>query len=143
MEGAVMPRAVRHAVIVLIPGVHRGILDALAYAKALSPEAEAVFVEIDPSDTPRVRERWQQLNPGLPLVVLPSAWRSLTQPVIRYIRTLRSERRVDMVTVIIPEFVTSRWWHGLLHNQSGLLLKLVLLFEPGVIVTNVRYRGEE
>jgi amino acid transporter len=143
MEGAVMPRAVRHAVIVLIPGVHRGILDALAYAKALSPEAEAVFVEIDPSDTPRVRERWQQLNPGLPLVVLPSAWRSLTQPVIHYIRTLRSERRVDMVTVIIPEFVTSRWWHGLLHNQSGLLLKLVLLFEPGVVVTNVRYRATE
>jgi amino acid transporter len=143
MEGAEMPRAVRHAVIILIPGVHRGILDALAYAKTLSPQAEAVFVEVDPADTPRVRERWQQLNPGIPLVVLPSPWRSLTQPVIHYIRTLKSERRVDMVTVIIPEFVTSRWWHGLLHNQSGLLLKLALLFEPGVIVTNVRYRAAE
>jgi hypothetical protein len=73
LDGATMPRAVRHAVIVLVPGVHRGILDALAYAKALSPEAEAVFVEVDPNETPKVRalaasdrRRWWYCPPRAP-----------------------------------------------------------------------------
>jgi amino acid transporter len=143
VRGISPPRAVRHAVVVLVPGVHRGVLTALAYAKSISPSPEAVFVEIDPSETERTQERWRELGIDVPLTVLHSPWRSLTEPILRYLRTLKSEQRLDLVTVIVPEFVTTRWWEGLLHNQSGLLLKLALLFEPSVVVTNVRYRGEE
>jgi hypothetical protein len=142
-EGTTAPRAVRHAVIVLVPGIHRGILNAIAYAKTISPQAEAVFVEIDPRETPRVQERWRELRIDVPLTILKSPWRSLNEPIIRYTRTLRAERRVQLVTVIIPEFVTTRWWHSLLHNQSGLMLKLALLNERGVVVTNVRYYAEQ
>ncbi len=138
-EGAV-PRGLRHVALVLVPGVHRGIVPALAYARAISTEAEAVSVEIDPASTPRLRAEWAKLDTDMPLTVLKSPWRSLTEPVIRYTRTLRAEKHVELVTVIIPEFVVTHWWHGLLHNQSGLLLKLALLFEPGVVVANVRYR---
>lgn len=139
MEGYQMPRAVRHAVLVLVPGVHRGVVPALLYAKAIAPECEAVFVEIDPAETLRIQEKWARLHLGIPLTVLKSPWRSLTQPVIQYIRTIRSEKHVDLVTVVVPEFVTTGWWHRLLHNQSGLLLKFALMFEPGVVVTNIRY----
>jgi amino acid transporter len=139
MEGYQMPRAVRHAVLVLVPGVHRGVVPALLYAKAIAPECEAVFVEIDPAETLRIQEKWARLHLGIPLTVLKSPWRSLTQPVIQYIRTIRSEKHVDLVTIAIPEFVTTGWWHRLLHNQSGLLLKFALMFEPGVVVTNIRY----
>jgi amino acid transporter len=139
MEGYQMPRAVRHAVLVLVPGVHRGVVPALLYAKAIAPECEAVFVETEPAETPRIQEKWANLRLGIPLTVLKSPWRSLTQPVIQYIRTIRSEKHVDLVTVVVPEFVTTGWWHGLLHNQSGLLLKFALMFEPGVVVTNIRY----
>jgi amino acid transporter len=139
MEGYEMPRAVRHAVLVLVPGVHRGVAPALLYAKAIAPECEAVFVEIDPAETLRIQEKWARLHLGIPLTVLKSPWRSLTQPVIQYIRTIRSEKHVDLVTVVVPEFVTTGWWHRLLHNQSGLLLKFALMFEPGVVVTNIRY----
>ena len=76
---------------------------------------------------------------GCPLTVLESPWRSLVEPVIEYLRTVRAERHLDTVTVVIPEFATARWWHKLLHNQSGLMLKFALMREPGVVVINVRY----
>jgi len=137
------PRTMSHAVIVLIPSVHKGVIRALRYAKSIAPDSEAVFVEIDPKDTPRVQEQWAALKPDIPLTILKSPWRSLTEPIIRYTRTIRAERKVDTVTVILPEFVTTRWWHRLLHNQSGLLLKFALMLEPGIIVANVRYHTAE
>ncbi|MCJ7823075.1 MAG: amino acid permease, partial [Armatimonadetes bacterium] len=143
LEHVAPPRTMRHAVLILVPSVHKGVIRALRYAKSIAPDSEAVFVEIDPKDTPRIQETWAALNSGIPLTILKSPWRSLAEPIIRYTRTLRAERRLDTVTIIIPEFVTTRWWHRLLHNQSGLLLKFALMFEPGIIVTNVRYHTAE
>ena len=142
-EEQALPRAVRHHVLVLIPGVHRGVIDAVLYAKSISDAPEAVYVEVDPAETPLVRERWERVNLGMPLTILKSPWRSLNDPILQYIRTVRSERHLDMVTVVLPEFATVRWWHKLLHNQSGLLLKFALMFEPGVAVVNIRYHVKE
>jgi hypothetical protein len=72
-------------------------------------------------------------------VVLPSPYRELTGPLLRYIRRLDHKRDDEIITVIIPEFVPARWWQHLLHNQSSLLLKGALLFKKGIIVTNVPY----
>ncbi len=143
IEGYRPPRAIRHAVIVLVPGIHKGVLTALRYAQSLAQDVEAVYVEIDPRETPRLQEHWRELRLGVPLTVLRSPWRSLAEPIIQYTRTLRAERKVEFVTVVLPEFVTTRWWHRLLHNQSGLMLKLALMWQPGIVVTNVRYRPEE
>jgi amino acid transporter len=139
IEGYQIPRALRTAVIVLVPGVHRGVVNALLYAKSIAPDCEGVYVEVDPTETARVQELWDRLHLGVPLTILKSPWRSLIDPILQYIRTLRAERHVDVVTVVLPEFATTRWWHRLLHNQTGLMLKLALMFEQGVIVTNVRY----
>ena len=40
----------------------------------------------------------------------------------------------------IPEYVVGHWWEHLLHNQSALRLKARLLFQPGVMVTNVPWQ---
>lgn len=45
----------------------------------------------------------------------------------------------DTVTVLIPEFVVTRWWEQIFHNQSALLLKGRLLFRKGTVVTSVPY----
>jgi hypothetical protein len=145
-EGYTPPRAIRHAVIVLIPGIHKGVLTALRYAQSIAAEpdeVEAVFVEIDPKETPKLQQEWAELRLGVPLTILKSPWRSLAEPIIQYTRTVRAEKKVEFVTVVIPEFVITHWWHRVLHNQSGLMLKLALMWEPGIVVTNVRYRPEE
>jgi hypothetical protein len=72
--------------------------------------------------------------------VLPSPYRELTRPLLRYIYKIdRKCEKNDVVTIVLPEFVPKKWWQHLLHNQSSLLLKGALLFRDGVVVTNIPY----
>lgn len=128
-----------NTVLILTPSLHRGILPALEYGKGLSDDVRAVHIETDPLDTILLEERWEKWGGGIPLVILESPYRSLVAPLLEYINEVKRERPNNVVTVIIPEFVPAKWWHRLLHNQSGLLLKFVLLFERGVVTANVRY----
>ena len=73
------------------------------------------------------------------LVVLPSPYRSLMEPLLEYIEHVQAESANGYVTVILPEFVPRRIWHHLLHNQHALLIKGALLFKPNVIVTSVPF----
>jgi amino acid transporter len=140
IEGLEPLRAVNHTVIVPISGIHRGVLNALQYAKSIAPEnVSAVYVDFDEEATALLREKWEQWGGGVKLVVLPSPYRELTGPLLRYIYRLDRKRDDDFITVVIPEFVPAKWWQHLLHNQSSLLLKGSLLFKKGVVVVNVPY----
>ena len=131
---------IKHTVIVPISGVHRGVVRALQYARSISSQnVTAVYVDFDEDATEKLRERWEKLDLGVPLVVLPSPYRELTRTLLRYINRVERVRDDDVVTVVVPEFVPKKWWQHLLHNQSSLLLKGALLFREGVIVTNVPY----
>jgi hypothetical protein len=79
------------------------------------------------------------LGPDTPLVIMPSPFRSLVAPLVRYVREVSSERPNHVVTVVVPEFVPGKWYHRLLHSANGLLVKHYLSHLPGVIVSNVRY----
>lgn len=133
------PGEIKNTVLLIVSGVHRGLMPAVKYARSLSSDVRAVYVEIEPSKTPQVMERWSQWVPDIPLVLLESPYRALVDPLCRYIDEVENERDDDVVTVIIPEFVTKKWWTKLLHGQNGLLLKWALLFKPRVVVTNIRY----
>jgi amino acid transporter len=126
-------------VLVLIGDVHRGVLPALRYARALSPAARALYVEIDAEHTRRLEDRWGKWGNGLPLVVLRSPYRSVVGPFLEYLDHLQRQAPDRLITIILPEFVPARWWQHLLHNQTALLIKGALLFRKGVIVTNVPY----
>jgi amino acid transporter len=139
-EGLEPLRAVNHTVIVPISGIHRGVINALQYAKSIAPQnVTAVYVDFDGESTARVRNKWEQWGQGIKLVVLPSPYRELTRPLLRYINQLERRRDEDIITVVIPEFVPAIWWQHLLHNQSSLLLKGALLFKEGIIVVSVPY----
>lgn len=131
---------IKNTVIVPISGIHRGVVNALRYAKSISPESvTAVYVDFEEQATARLKERWDKLDLGIKLVVIPSPYRELTRPILKFIKRIDRLRDDDIITVVIPEFVPNRWWQHLLHNQSSLLLKGALLFRENVIVTNVPY----
>jgi amino acid transporter len=129
----------RHTVLLVVGGVHRGIMPAAKYARSMAEDVRAVYVEIEPDKTPQVLEKWSQHVPDIPLVILSSTYRSLLDPLVQYIDNVERERDDDIVTVILPEFVTEKWWTKLLHGQNGFLLKWALLFRRGIVVTNIRY----
>lgn len=128
-----------NTVLLLVPDVHRGILPAMQFARSLSHDVRAVHVEINAAKTPRLLKRWAQWGDGMPLVILESPYRSLAEPVLDYIDRVELERDDDHIVLVLPEFVPAKWWEKILHNHSGLMLKLALLRKQNVIVCNVRY----
>ena len=143
-EGLEKLRPIKNTVIVPISGVHRGVINALQYAKAIAPNnVTAVYVNIDEEATRKLREKWEQWGSGVELMVLASPYRSLVRPLMRYINRVARQNNNDVVTVLLPEFVPAKWWQHLLHNQSSLLLKGSLLFKKGIIVTSVPYHLEQ
>jgi len=136
---SVESRPIKSTAIVLAAGIHRGILQALEYARTLSHDCRALYIETDPNETPLIRDRWEQYGLGVPLVILESPYRSVIEPTMRYLEEAKKERPDHVVTVVIPEFVPVKWWHKALHNQSGFFLKWALMFRRDLVVTNVRY----
>ena len=131
---------VNNTVIVPISGIHRGVIDAIRYARSISGKnVTAVYVDFEDEATARLKERWERLGTGVKLAILPSPYRELTRPLLKYIRRIARNNENDIITVIIPEFVPAKWWQHLLHNQSSLLLKGALLFKEGVVVSNIPY----
>lgn len=128
-----------HSVIVPISGIQQAVISAVKYAKALSDDVVAVYVCIDPVETEKVRSKWDRHCMGVPLNVLDSPYRSIREPLLSYIDEVQQRYKDGVITVILPEFVPSKWWHHLLHNQTATFLKGVLLFKKGVVSTSVPF----
>jgi amino acid transporter len=136
-------RPIKHTVIVPISGIHRGVVNALQYARSIaSDKVQAVYVDFEEEVTASLKDKWERWGAGIQLVVLPSPYRELTRPLVRYINRVARENADDIITVVLPEFIPAKWWQHILHNQSSLLLKGSLLFKKGVIVTSVPYHLE-
>jgi amino acid transporter len=137
-EDRMLPSRVRS--IVLVSKLHKPTLRALAFAKAARPSTlEALTVDVDPDETARLVQMWDEAGIGIPLKVVASPYREVTNPILDYVKNVHRESPRDVVTVYIPEYVVGHWWEQILHNQSALRLKGRLLFTPGVMVTSVPY----
>jgi len=131
----------RHRVIMPVAGVHQGTLQALSYARSLSPDVTAVHVSIDPVDADKTRQKWEQWGDGVRLVILNSPYRLLMEPLIEYIETISRERQQgEIITIVVPQFVPNKWWHNLLHMQTAFVLRTALLFKPGIVITEVPFQ---
>lgn len=116
-------------VVVPISGVHRGIFGAIDFARGITNDVTAVYVEIEPGGGEKVRQLWRRWFPDLPLVVLPSPYRSIVQPILKYLDDTDLEHNDgQLATVVLPEFVPAKWWHAVLHNQTTWMLKTALLY---------------
>lgn len=132
-------------VMVLIPlsNMHRGMIRAIRFGRSISSDVVAVTVEINPESTARLKESWPLYDTGVPLVVLPSPFRSMSEPLLEYVSAKIEECRAQKreVVLLIPEFVTARWWHNILHNQTAVIIRTYIwLRYPELVVTNIRHR---
>jgi amino acid transporter len=134
------PPRMNHTVVVLVGGVHRGSLEALAYAKSLAPNhLVAVTVVSDEVEQEAIEKQWSFHQVPEALDIVYSPYRELSRPILRFLDEIDTRWQNDVVTVLIPEVVVRHWWEQLLHNQTALFLKGRLLFRKGVVVTSVPY----
>ncbi|HWQ61087.1 MAG TPA: amino acid permease, partial [Negativicutes bacterium] len=130
----------RNFVVVPISTPTSVVADTINYAKLISRDIIALHVSTDEETGRRVQEKWREWNPGIPLETINSPYRVLITPVLQYIEQLeKTKRPEDYITVLIPEFETRKWWHRLLHNQTGWILRTLLILRENVIVSTIPY----
>jgi amino acid transporter len=129
----------RSVVLVPVAGVHDGVVRAIVYARSLNPRyVEALFMQTDPEDVKGIVDAWHDRELDVPLVFVEAPFRDVSVPLLREIRRYTS-RGDTIVTVVIPELVPRHSWENVLHNQTGIFLKRLLLFEPWVVTTSVPF----
>ena len=134
-----LPSRVR--AVILVTAVNKPTARAVAFARAMRPTTlEAVSVSVDPDETSRILEEWEAQDFPVPLKVLASPFRDMTNPFVNYVKSIRTANPRDVVCVFVPEYVVGHWWEQVLHNQTALIIRTRLHFTPGVMVTSVPYQ---
>ncbi len=119
----------RPRVVIPISGVHRGMIDAVNFARSMTDRITAVYIELEPGASQKVCEHWKEWWPDIPVVVVPSPYRSVVAPLLDYLDQTDLENKDGQSAVLVlPEFVPARWWQAFLHNQTAWLIKAALLY---------------
>ncbi|WP_078278503.1 APC family permease [Mycobacteroides franklinii] len=125
-------------VIVPIDDINKRTVQLLEAALHLGGEVVPVIISRTDQKAEGITKRWEEWNPGLELVVLPTKHRSLVTPLVEYVKKRQCDGR--QVTVLITEIKTKRRWHQILHNQTGIVLTANLIDRTDAIVANYPYR---
>jgi amino acid transporter len=136
-QSPIMP--LHHTVIVPVNGISKATSAALVYASAISDEVVAAYIEVDTRVTEKMKADWEEWDIGIPLVVIPSPYRSVLRPLVEYVENLRMVMPGELVTVVVPEIVPKKWWEHLLHNKTAFYIRTAFLFKPNVVVTTVPF----
>jgi amino acid transporter len=126
-----------HTMVLLVGGINRGVLHAVRYATSLSPDRiMAVTVASNDDERRELEQQWIEFGMPIDLHTVYSPFRELTRPILQFLDELDSKHDDDIITVVIPEFVTS-WKSQWLHNGSAFALKARLLHRPHTAVVSV------
>jgi amino acid transporter len=133
------PRPRRNLILIPIGAVNKAVVRAVDYARSRGGEVRAVLIDVDKEETALVEIKWAQWGCGVPLVVLPSPYRSILRALLDYVEANLDKDPDCWITVVLPEILPARWWQNILHNQRALLLKASLLFKDRVVLTDVPF----
>jgi amino acid transporter len=129
----------RTVALVFVAAVHDATIRAVNYAETLeASETRAIYFDLDPEAAHRMQEEWSDAGIQIPLDIVEAPFRDLTRPTLDEVRRFTS-RPGTLVLVVLPEFVVSRWWQRILHNQNALFVKRLFLFEPNVVLSSVPF----
>jgi hypothetical protein len=124
----------------LVSRVDKRIPRAVQYVKALNPgSAEAVFVDMTGDGAEDITRQWDSMDFGVPLTIVASPYRELIEPLTNHVRESLARPDVDIVMVVLPEFVPDSPLDYMLHDQTPLLIKNAMFNLPRVVVTDVPY----
>ncbi len=130
---------IRHTVVIPVSGVHRGVLNAVAYARSVSADVRAVYVCTNPAEAEALLRKWQTYVPDIPLTVINSPYRLVLRPFLLYLDEIRGADS-PFITVVIPDFIPMHWWEWLLHSQTAWLFRLSLMFRRNLAVVSVHHQ---
>ena len=124
---------------------------ALRFGLDLSPEVHALCILNQDTTISDLTIAWEELVSGPAraagqdpprLILRKSSYRQFFAPLVNYVLRLRDEHPERNVVVIVPDLVVGHWYHAILHNHRGTLLRGLLRLRGGsrVIVVNVPFQ---
>lgn len=129
----------QNKVIVPVYDLNIMVLKTLKYAYALTPQVTAVHIASDPSRTAKLLKHWSEQHMEIPLEIVESPYRATVYDLLHYVDKIEKNGHFETITIVIPEYVPEKMWQNILHNQTGQLMKLMLLFRKSIFVTSVPY----
>jgi amino acid transporter len=133
------PRPRHNLILIPISGVNRSVIRAVDYARSRGGDIRALLVDVNKEETALAEMQWAQWGCGVPLIVLPSPYRSILGSIMNFVEEQRQKDPDCWITVVLPEILPARWWQNILHNQRALMLKASLLFKDRVVLTDVPF----
>lgn len=133
------PRPRHNLILIPISGVNRSVVRAVDYARSRGGDIKALLVDVNKEETALAEIQWAQWGCGVPLIVLPSPYRSILGSIMDFVEEQRQKDPDCWITVVLPEILPARWWQNILHNQRALMLKASLLFKDRVVLTDVPF----
>ncbi len=131
-------------VVLPIDTLNRAFLKALNYARTISNDIIVFHVSVDDVATAKLIKRWEEYNVGIPIVIKKSPYRNIVTPLVEFIESEEyAAGPMDTVTVVMPQFVVKKWWGNILHNQTALFIKTMLLKRRNIAMITVPYIIEE
>ena len=134
----------RNHILITVSSLTNVVAQTIRYAKTISGDISALYVATDQAEADKFLAKWNKCNIDIPLVIVPSHYRLVIQPILDFIVKMEQEKNPeDYITVLIPEFETRKWWHRFLHNQTGWVLRTRLILRDDVIVTTIPFHLEK
>ncbi|MCX5175343.1 APC family permease [Streptomyces virginiae] len=138
------PQRSRSLVVVPVSGLSRLTCQALTAARSLGDEVLAVTVtHAGPEDRQAAEalcRDWELWKPGIELIEVSSATRSLGRPVSAYVRELTQKHPDAQVTVLIPETEPAHLWQRMLQNQRGSVVAHAIRRDTDAVICRLRFR---
>jgi hypothetical protein len=142
-DRAAPARSARNTYVFLIPNDGLATAEAVAYLRALRPERVIPLYIGDPNGYAALANRWESFASRIGrLGQLPITGDRLIRSLRAYLRSVPHEED-DFLTVVVPEELAGYSVLQFMRRRSSFWLKASLLYERGIVVTNVPVLPEE
>lgn len=143
LPGQLPPSTIDQLVLVPIDDVNYASLRAISFARTITRNAIILHIATNGERAEKIKQKAATFAPDLKFVVIDSPYRAFVRPLLAYVDAVHSQRPSAFVTIVLPEFITARWWEGFLHNQSAARLRNTFEKHPNVAVVLVPYLLEK
>jgi amino acid transporter len=133
------PSPQANRIIVLASHTGRATQRAIEYAELVNPEEITVIHVREPGDEDLI-DTWDRLYPSHPLHLIETDRGRPFRTLRDYVKAQADAHPGTFITIIIPELIRRRRLGALVTHPHGLLLKLMLLFVPRAVVTDLTYQ---
>lgn len=110
--------------ILLVHDINKPFLKAINYAYSISNQIVALHVCRHPEHACALRQKWNDLEIPIELVIIETPYRDIIKPLDDYLWERESHLRPgENISVMSIKFTTEHWYDTILHNQTTYFLE--------------------